>query len=137
MNLPPVIRDLVSLIGIEAVVLLLEAQMLGCEWRISKTRDSDWYREWSDIIGDGLADKVVVSWGGQDIYFPNCKAALIAERNRKMIVRYEQLLGEGQSSRRAVRQLCRSFKLSDRTVEKIINSPVPDATPQEVQLGLF
>lgn len=143
MNLPPVMRDLVSLIGTEAVVLLLEAHILGCNWRISKTRDSDFYREWSDIIGDGLTDKVVQAWGGEDRYFPNCKPVLYAERNATMIARYDAMLQAGTSTRRAVRQLCRDYRLSDWQVKNIVNRPTPERPPDDddvklsAQLGLF
>lgn len=125
MNLPPVIRDLAALIGIEGVMQLLDACMLGCDWRISKTRESEWYREWSDVLGEGLTDKVMTAWGGEEIYFPNCVRAIQEERNRAMVSQYDALLAEGMSTRSARRRLCRKFRLSDKQVRITVNRPPP------------
>lgn len=142
MNLPPVIRDLSGLIGIEGVMQLLEHRMLGCDWRISKTRDSDWYREWSDVIGEGATDAVMKAWGGEEIYFPTCAQAIQAERNRAMVAMYDRLLADGMSTRKARRALSRRFGLSDKTVRLIVNRP-PEPIGNDpsvlthVQLDLF
>lgn len=125
MNLPPVIRDLSGLIGIDGVMQLLEHRMLGCDWRISKTHDSDWYREWSDVIGEGATDAVMKAWGGEEIYFPNCGKAITAERNRAMVALYDSLLADGLSTRKARRVLCRKHSLSDKTVRLVVNRPPP------------
>jgi hypothetical protein len=141
-NLPPVIRDLSGLIGIECVTLLLENRMLGCDWRISITRDSDWHREWSDVIGEGATDAIMKAWGGEEIYFPNCGKAIIAERNRAMVALYDSLLASGMSTRKARRALCRRFGLSDKTVRLVVNRP-PEAPGNDpsvlthMQLDLF
>ncbi len=142
MILPPVIRDLSGLIGIDGVMQLLEHRMLGCDWRISKTRDSDWYREWSDVIGEGATDAVMKAWGGEEIYFPNCAKAIIAERDRAMVSLYDSLLAEGLSTRKARRVLRRKYSLSDKTVRLVVNRPPPPtgqdpSVLSDAQLDLF
>lgn len=139
--LPPIIEQLVSLIGIDAVQALVEARLLGYRQRVGRSRDCEWWREWADVVGDGAADTVMHAWAGEDIYFPACYDAVRAERNRQIVARYDALIAEGTSARRAVRQLCRAFRLSDRQIESIVNRPVTAATDEDravcQQLGLF
>lgn len=135
--LPPIIEQLVALIGIEAVQALNEARLLGYRQRIGRSRGCEWWREWADVIGDGPADTVMHTWPGEAIYFPACADAIRAERNRRIVAQFDAALAAGLSSRRAVRQLCRDFRLSDRQIEQIVNRPVQDAGEAERQLGLF
>ncbi|MCK6396050.1 Mor transcription activator family protein [Zoogloea sp.] len=139
--LPPIIEQLVSLIGIEAVQALVEARLLGYRQRVGRSRDCEWWREWSDVVGDGAADTVMQAWAGEDIYFPACYDAVRLERNRQIVARYDALIADGTSARRAVRQLCRAFRLSDRQIESIVNRPVQQISDDERdvsrQLGLF
>ncbi|MBN8283417.1 Mor transcription activator family protein [Zoogloea sp.] len=128
MNLPPVIRDLAALIGIENVMVLLDHHMLGCDWRISKTRDSEWYREWSDVLGEGPTDVVMRAWGGEVVYFANCAKVIQQERDRAMVAQYDALIADGLSTRAARRTLCRKFRLSDKRVRLIVNGAPPPVT---------
>lgn len=136
--LPPIIEQLVGIIGIECVQLLVEARLLGYRQRIGRSRECEWWREWADVIGDGPTDAAMRVWAGQEIYFPACADAVRAERNRQIVLRFERLTRvEGLSATRAVRRLCRDFRLSDRTIDGIINAPQQDASELEKQLGLF
>ena len=135
--LPPLIEQLVALIGLEAVQALVDARLLGYRQRIGRTRDCEWWREWAEVIGDGPTDTVMRAWAGQDVYFPACSDAVRAERNRRLVADYDALLAAGTSARRAVRRLCRQYRLSDRMVEQIVNRPVAEAGEAERQLGLF
>lgn len=139
--LPPIIEQLVSLIGIEAVQALVEARLLGFRQRVGRSRDCEWWREWSDVVGEGAADAVMRAWAGEEIYFPACFDAVRDERNRQIVARYETQISEGVSARRAVRQLCRAFRLSDRQIESIVNRPAKQISEDERevsrQLGLF
>ncbi len=136
--LPPIIEQLVGIVGIECVQLLVEARMLGFRQRIGRSRDCEWWREWADVIGDGATDAVMRVWAGQQIYFPACADAVRAERNRQIVLCFDQMTRrEGISAGRAVRRLCRQFRLSDRTIDGIINAPQQDASEIEKQLSLF
>lgn len=139
--LPPIIEQLISIVGIEAVQALLEARLLGFKQRIGRSRDCEWWRDWSDVIGEGPTDAVMRVWAGQVLFFPACVAAVRNERNRRIVAEYDALLAGGVSARRAVRQLCRAHRVSDRQIETIVNRPVAAATDEDravcQQLGLF
>ena len=136
--LPPIIEQLVGIVGIECVQQLVEARLLGYRQRIGRSRECEWWREWSDVIGDGPTDAVMRVWAGQQIYFPACADAVRAERNREVVRCFDQMTRrDGLSASRAVRRLCRQFRLSDRTIDSIINAPQQDASELEKQLGLF
>jgi hypothetical protein len=137
MKLPPRIRELVGLIGIEAVMQLLTARMLGREWRISPTRESEFYRAWSDVIGEGLTDVVIKAWSGRDsIYLANCAELLREERHNALRAEYDRLITEGLSSRNAIHQLCQKTGISDRWLRSILNRPPPPPSPEDRQLLL-
>lgn len=136
--LPPIIEQLVGIVGIECVQQLVEARLLGYRQRIGRSRECEWWREWADVIGDGPTDAVMRVWAGQQIYFPACADAVRAERNRAVVRCFDEMTRrEGLSASRAVRRLCRQFRLSDRTIDSIINAPLQDASELEKQLGLF
>ena len=136
--LPPIIEQLVGIVGIESVQQLVEARLLGYRQRIGRSRECEWWREWADVIGDGPTDAVMRVWAGQQIYFPACADAVRAERNREVVRCFDQMTRrDGLSASRAVRRLCRQFRLSDRTIDSIINAPQQDASELEKQLGLF
>lgn len=136
--LPPIIEQLVGIVGIECVQQLVEARLLGYRQRIGRSRECEWWREWADVIGDGPTDAVMRVWAGQQVYFPACADAVRAERNRQVVQRFDHMTRvEGLSASRAVRRLCRQFRLSDRTIDSIINAPQQDASELEKQLGLF
>lgn len=60
-----------------------------------------------------------------------------ADRNRRIIERYDQLLLDGNSARGAVSILVREFApISNRWIEQIVNAPVP-VVPELVQASLF
>lgn len=135
--LPPIIEQLVSIVGIEAVHALIEARLLGFRQRVGRSRECEWWREWADVIGEGPADAVMRTWPGEDIYFPACSDAIRAERNRRIVADYDSLLAGGTSARLAIRRLCRTWHLSDRQIETIVNRPQQAASEVERQLGLF
>ena len=55
-----------------------------------------------------------------------------------MIARYEKLLAQGHGSRGAVSVLVREFRpISNRQVENIINSPLPEPSAVAPQGALF
>lgn len=136
--LPPVIEKLVGIVGIDAVQALVDTRLLGYRQRIGRSRECEWWREWSDVIGEGLTDAVMKVWAGEQIYFPACADAVRAERNRQIVAAFDQLLVEGCSARRALRKLSRKYRLSDRHLEQfVINRPTQAASEIEKQLNLF
>lgn len=136
-NLPPRIAELVQLIGIDAVLQLVQARLLGREWRVGATHDCEFWRAWSDVIGEGLTETVRAAWVGCDaIYLANCSALLRAEQHRQIVARYDALVADGMGSRAAIHQLCREKGYSDRWLRSIINRPTPPPAPEDAQLLL-
>lgn len=121
-DLPEILRDLADLIGFDAVLKLMNARLFGWDWRISKTRSSEWYSAWAAVLGEDLTDKVMHAWGGEEIYFPNSRPVFIRLRNQNIVRRYDDLLREGASTRRARRTLCQETGLSDKTIRVLVNS---------------
>lgn len=136
-TLPPRIAELVGLIGIDAVMQLVQARLFGREWRIGPTRDCEFWRAWSDVIGEGLTETVRKAWVGREaMYLPNCAALLRDEQHRQVVARYEALLATGMSSRAAIYQMCRENGYSDRNLRRIVNRPTPPPAPEDAQLLL-
>jgi hypothetical protein len=136
-SLPPRIRELVGLVGIEAVMQLLDARLFGREWRVSGGHDSEFYRAWSDVIGEGLTDLIVKAWNGRDaLYLANCAGLLRAERHRALIERFDALVAEGMTSRAAILTMCRETGISDRWLREVINRPTPPPSPEDQQMML-
>jgi len=110
----------------------------GQDFRIPVCRDAEQLEHLVELIGPRAADRVRQHFAVQEIYIARCDAALRAERNRRLIARYEALLAEGLSSCSAVTVVVREFRLSNRQVEKIVNGPSPVGVAMEmVAQGCF
>lgn len=137
MSLPPRIQELVSMVGIEAVMQLLQHRLLGREWRIGPTKETEWYRAWSDVLGEGLTDTVHKAWQGRDvIYLANRATQLREEEHRKIVARYDALTADGMASRAAINELVKETGKSDRWLRTIVNRPTPPPVPEDLQLTL-
>lgn len=135
MALPATIQTIVDLIGHGATMALVD-ELGGQEFRFPVGKSSDKWAYLVEIVGAGRAEKLVGRFGGDAVYIALCVEALRADRNRKMIRRYEALLREGHSGRGAVSVLVQEFRpISYRTVEKVVNGPAPDALPEMVTQG--
>lgn len=137
MSLPAVIQEIVGIIGHGPAMELVRA-FGGQELRVPKTDASDTWAALVEIIGEPLTRELAAVFGGEPVYIALCDRALRADRNRKMIARYERLLAEGHSSRGAVSVLVREFRpISNRQVEKIVNGQMPEPSAVAVQAVLF
>lgn len=137
MSLPAVIQEIVGIIGHGQAMELVRA-FGGQELRVPKTDASDTWAALVEVIGEPLTKALAGVFGGEPVYIALCDRALRADRNRKMIARYERLLAEGHSSRGAVSVLVREFRpISNRQVEKIVNGALPEPSAVAVQAVLF
>lgn len=69
------------------------------------------------------ARKVVAEFGGESAYLNSEVAAAREARNREIRTRFDALTSkDGQSSRKAVFVLSREYSLSDRSIERIVNT---------------
>lgn len=136
--LPEVIQEIVRLVGHSHAMALVHA-FGGQELRIPKTEASDTWAALVEVIGDPATRKLAAGLGGgEPIYIALCARAVKADRNRRMIERYDALLREGHSGRGAVSVLVREFApISNRWVEKIVNAPMPEVVGLQVQAELF
>lgn len=136
MALPATIQTIVGLIGYGQTMALV-GDLGGQDFRFpaAGSRQSANWEHLFELVGPRDADRLVRHFDGSEVYIAQCHRALKADRNRKMIARYDALLQDGHSSRGAVSVLVREFKLSNRQVEKIVNGPMPSAAPEMVAQG--
>jgi hypothetical protein len=138
MSLPAVIEEIVGIIG-HGKAMALIGEFGGQELRIPKTDGSDTWAALAEVIGEPAMKLLAAALGGgEPVYIALCHRALIADRNRRLIARYENLLRDDHSSRGAVSIIVREFRpISYRTVEKIVNSPLPEPSGVALQAQLF
>lgn len=138
MALPVVIQEIIRYIGHSHTMELVQA-FGGQELRIPKTESSDTWAALVEVIGERATRQLVAGMaGGEPIYIALCARAVKADRNRRLIARYDQLLREGHSGRGAVSILVREFApISNRWVETIVNAPVPAPTGLIIQPDLI
>ncbi len=137
MSLPASIQEIVTLIG-HARAMALVREFGGQELRIPRTPESDTWAALAEVIGEAATGELCRGLAGVETrYIAKCERALKADRNRKIIARYEKLLRSGHSSRGAVSVLVQEFRLCNRQIEAIANSPTPEASSVAMQVELF
>lgn len=132
------IQRIVALIG-HAKAMALVAELGGQDFRFPSTKSGANWEALVEIIGARSAETLLGNYRGNEIYISLCTDALKSDRRRRIINRYDQLLGAGHSSRGAVSVLVREFRpIAARTIERIVNGPMPDqAAVMETQGQLF
>ncbi len=127
MALPAGIQEIVRLIGHGKAMALVQA-FGGQELRIPRAEGSDAWAALVEVIGEPATQALAAAMsGGEPIYIALCSAAMKADRNLRLIERYNALLQAGHSGRGAVSILVREFApISNRWVETIVNSPAPE-----------
>lgn len=135
MALPPTIQTIVELIGHGAAMDLVR-ELGGREIRVPAAKQGDTWEYLVEIIGPQKAARFHERYRGDELYIALCDRALRADRNRRMVARYDALLAQGHSSRGAVGILVGEFRpISYRTVEMIVNSPSPAGAMETVTQG--
>lgn len=135
MALPSTIQTIVDIVG-HGPAMDLVREFGGQDFRFPARCDGANWEALVEIIGERLSTKLQARFAGTETYIALCDRALRADRDRRMIARYDALLRKGYSSRGAVGILVQEFRpISNRTVEKIVNGPVPSAAPEMVAQG--
>lgn len=135
--LPAVIQEIVRCIG-HAPAMALVHEFGGQELRIPQGEGNDVWAALAEVIGEANTRRLTAAMGGNRIYIALCTAALRADRNRRMILRYEALLREGHRTGGAIAILTREFRpICYRQVEQVVNAPLPEASGVVVQGCLF
>lgn len=135
MALPATIQTIVAHIGHADAMAMVQA-LGGREFRFPCSKTSDNWEYLVEIVGIKSADKLFEVFRGTDVYIALCSNALRADRDRRMITRYDELLRNRYSSRAAVNIIVGEFApISDRTVKKIVNGPIPSMASDMVAQG--
>lgn len=135
MALPATIQTIVGLIG-HGPAMALVRELGGQDFRFPARREGSNWEALVEIVGPREARRLQEHFAGSETYIALCDNALRADRNRRMITRYDALLAAGHSSRGAVGILVQEFRpISNRSVEKIVNGPTPSAAPEMVAQG--
>lgn len=134
MALPKTIQTIVELIG-HADAMALVRELGGREIRVPATKAGATWEYLVEIVGPTSAARLWERYRGTELYIALCTRALKADRNRLMITRYDALLAQGHSSRGAVGILVGEHRICYRSVEMIVNGPVPSAAPEMVSQG--
>lgn len=137
MALPAVVQQFVSIIG-HGPAMALVREFGGLDLRIPRAEGGDTWAALAEVIGEPETRRLVAAMGGVEVYVALCDHALKHDRNREMVAKYDKLLKLGHSSRGAVAVLVREFRpISNRQVEKIVNSPLPEPSGMARQPSLF
>lgn len=137
MSLPPVIQELVGLIGYGNTMALVR-KFGGHNLLIPKTDASDVWHALAEVIGEAYTRVLAAARGGEYLYIALCSRALKIQQRHLLVTRYEQLIKAGNGSRAAVEMLVMEFRpISYRWVEIIVNSPLPEAPVLAPQGELF
>lgn len=138
MSLPKTIQRIVALVG-HAKAMTIVAELGGQNFRVPAMKAGANWEALVELIGERAATTLLAEYRGTEIYISICTNALKLDRHRRIINRYDSLLAAGHSSRGAVSVLVTEFRpVSYRTVERIVNGPMPDQAPLvETQGSLF
>ncbi|MDR2186868.1 MAG: hypothetical protein LBE62_02315 [Azonexus sp.] len=129
MALPPMIKAIADLIGY-GLAMNLVRELGGQDFRFPAAAGGAAWEALVEIVGPQAAEKLVGRFRGEEVYIALCEQSIKDEQRQKMIGRYEALLKAGHSGRGAVSVLVREFRpISNRTVEKIVNGPLPETIP--------
>ncbi|MEF9402678.1 MULTISPECIES: Mor transcription activator family protein [Ralstonia solanacearum species complex] len=128
--LPPVIRELVDLIGFEATMALVRAFGGLVIW-VPKGVQSvgSTYEAISEVIGAEATDLLIRRYGGDRISIARCQQMMTVERWRRIIADFER----GDSAA----EIARRHRITERAVWIILKKPVPAVSPHPAQASLF
>lgn len=137
MSLPAVVQEIIRHVG-HGHAMALVREFGGQNMRLPKGEGGDTWSALVEVIGERSTKALCAAFGGEEVYIALCDRALKRDRQRKMIAKYEKLIKQGHSSRGAVSVLVREFRpISNRQVEKIVNSPLPEPSGVTKQGQLF
>lgn len=144
-HLPPLARDLVDLIGLPAMLRLVDAYG-GKTIDLAKgkrTRGLMQHQEIAERIGAVATKKLVGRYGGAPLSVPNCKRAVLAMRDADLQARFDELTTAGDySARRAVMVLVDEFGIGDSAIWRALKresgtAAIDAKVVDTVQMGLF
>lgn len=127
--LPKQLLEIADAIGLPAAQALVE-QLGGTTWPVAKgVRRLGIIRHEAlkEVVGERAATIMAERWANVPLYIPKCDAALRRVRDLEINAQYIQGCREGVSANTLVAELARTYKLSDRSIWKILKQPEPAA----------
>lgn len=121
--LPGSASEFVRLIGLRPTLDLIGA-MGGRDIKFPSTEKKEIAREIEKIIGADHLKTLIGELAGCEVYLPTAHRALVALRNLRIIADFDQLTKD-VSCREAGRTLSLKYRLSDRTIEEVVNKWAP------------
>lgn len=127
--LPKQLLEIADAIGLPAAQALVE-QLGGTTWPVAKgVRRLGIIRHEAlkEVVGERAANIMAERWANVPLYIPKCDVALRRVRDLEINQLYVQGCREGISANTLVAELARTYKLSDRSIWKILKQPEPEA----------
>lgn len=125
--LPRAMQELISLIGVKASFILLNAYA-GRLLPISKNRLAQGkanFAALSKLIGVDAAEKLTIAYSAQrKLHIPKCQSALAHIRNQRIIALFDELTGRQQSpltASAAIDWIVQEYGINNRYVWRIVN----------------
>jgi len=132
-NMPAFARNLVQLLGFNTANLILK-QLGGASWRIPATDKQGHERDTLiSLIGEQAYSQLQRHFAGEVIYVPRCYKAMQAVRDNQIKTTLKQCAQNLKPKTQAIRELVKTYQLSDRRIAQIAAQHKPD-NPQK---GLF
>lgn len=128
--LPRQLLEIADAIGLPAAQRLVEG-LGGTTWPVAKgVRRLGIIRHEAlkEVVGETAANIMAERWANVPLYIPKCDAALRRMRDLEINRQYVQGVREGISANTLVAELARTYRLSDRSIWKILKQPEPEAT---------
>lgn len=125
-SLPATGRELVRLIGFEAAIALVN-EYGGTEIFFPQREDGQaaaLFAHLAETVGHGNAVLLGNEYARSErTYIPRCIRAMSALRRRQIIIEFDAMT-KTMSGRQATNEIARRYRMSNRAIEKIVNSGV-------------
>jgi len=130
-DFPEKVYDIASAIGWPATIALVKA-FGGSEFRIPTFTDrgkrSEIFSVIREAIGQASIEKLCQKYPGELLYIPLCSDVMRELRNKRIRAEHRRL-SQTLGGIRLVSLLGRQYNMSNRCVERIVNSTVPQFPP--------
>jgi hypothetical protein len=127
-NFPQSIQLLITLIGVDAAMLLVEFYA-GKTIRLYERGDSR--ASLANVIGEAAAEKLFRHFGGDPIAVSSCSAVAKNVRNLRIHELHDNLIDKGITVRKAIIEIIDQFGLTERTVRRILKKTTFAIAPVE------
>lgn len=127
-DFPVVFHEIASVIGWAAAICLVKS-LGGCNLRIAAGKGkSKQYEIIAEVIGHEAAQAIGKKFGNEILYIPKCDNVMRELRNVRIRADFDRLI-RVMSAHRVGGILAKNYDISYRSIEKIVNSPMPEFSP--------